>query len=108
MQANTLTGVKYLYRYEINYTSEDGPTSLELREIKVIEETPKTYVIQNRYWQKKRVRKDAYNAYAHTQKDKALEHFVRRTRSRIRWYDFWQRECETAIELAKDEGYNGA
>ena len=91
-----------LYRYEIEYKSEDGDTNVFLREIKVIDETEKTYVIQNRYWQKKRVKKDAYNSYAYAQKDKALAHFIRRTTKRIAWFEFWQEECEKAIELAKE------
>lgn len=90
-----------LYRYEIEYRSEDGDTSVHLREFKVLEETDKTYVIQASYWQKKRVKKDAYNTYAYAQKDKALAHFIRRTNKRISWFQFWQEECEKAIKLAE-------
>lgn len=92
---------KVLYRYEIEYTSEDGPTSLQLRELKIIADKPKTYVVQIVHWRpNKVVRKDTPNAYAHPTKKAALEHFKRRTWSRIRWYEFWRRECETAIGLA--------
>ena len=90
-----------LYRYEIEYKSEDGDTNVYLRELKVLQETDKTYVIDNHY-QRKRVRKDAYNTYAYTQKDKALAHFIRRTNKRIAWFEFWTEECNKALELAKE------
>lgn len=91
-----------LYRYEIEYKSEDGDTNVYLRELKVLQETDKTYLVQNRYWQKKRVRKDAYNSYAYADKDKALQHFIRRTNKRISWFEFWQDECKKALELAEE------
>lgn len=91
-----------LYRYEIEYKSEDGDTNVYLREFKVLEETDKTYLIEINSWTHKRIRKTAYNAYAHTQKQKALDHFVRRTSKRISWFEFWKQECEKALELAKD------
>lgn len=91
-----------LYRYEIEYKNYDGDTDLRLREYKVIDETDKTYLIEQ-YWGKtKRIRKGSYNAWAHAQKDKALEHFVRRTNKRISWYEFWVEECRKALELAKE------
>ena len=90
-----------LYRYEIEYKSEDGDTNVYLRELKVLQETEKTYLIRSQYWQKKRVRKDAYNTYAYAQKDKALAHFIRRTNKRIAWFEFWKEECEKALELAQ-------
>lgn len=91
-----------LYRYEIQYKSEDGDTGVFLRELKVLEETDKTYLVQDSYWRKRRVKKTAYNSYAYTQKDKALDHFIRRTNKRIAWFEFWQEECEKALELAKE------
>lgn len=90
-----------LYRYEIEYKSEDGDTSIHLRELKVLQETDKTYVVDN-YWQRKRVRKDAYNTYAYASKDKALKHFIRRTNKRISWFEFWKEECEKALKLAEE------
>lgn len=95
---------KVLYRYELEYTSEDGPTNVDLREIPVLQETDKTYLVQNRYWQKKRVRKDTPNAYAHATKEAALDHFKRRQANRIRWYEFYQRECERGLEIAEELG----
>ena len=91
-----------LYRYEIQYKSEDGDTSVYLRELKVLEETDKTYLIQDSYFRKRRVKKAAYNSYAYTQKEKALDHFIRRTNKRIAWFEFWQEECEKALELAEE------
>lgn len=90
-----------LYRYEIAYKSEDGDTSVYLRELKVLDETERTYLIENRYWQKKRVRKGAHNTYAYPTKEAALKHFVRRTSKRIGWFEFWQEECEKALKLAE-------
>lgn len=90
-----------LYRYEIGYRNyDDGETRLFLRELKVLEETDKTYLVQN-YHQKKRIRKSSFNAYAHAQKDKALAHFKRRTTKRVSWYEFWVEECNKALELTK-------
>jgi hypothetical protein len=90
-----------LYRYEIQYKSEDGDTNVYLRELKVLQETDKTYLVENHYWQEKRVRKDTYNSYAYAQKDKALAHFIRRTNKRIAWFEFWKEECEKALKLAE-------
>lgn len=91
-----------LYRYEIEYKNYDGDTDIRLREYRVIDETDKTYVIEVYGWTKKRIRKTSYNAWAHAQKDKALDHFIRRTDKRISWYEFWSDECKKALELAKE------
>ncbi len=93
---------KVLYRYEIQYKSEDGDTSVYLRELEVLEETDKTYLIQDRYWHKKRVYKNAHNSYAYDDQVDALRHFIRRTQRRIDWFDFWKEECNKALELAKE------
>lgn len=99
--ADKLT-TQVLYRYEIEYKSYDGDTNVHLREHRVLFETDKTYVIEINAWTTKRIRKTSYNAYAHAQKDKALDHFIRRTNKRVSWYEFWQEECKKAIELAKE------
>lgn len=97
---------KLLYRYEIEYKSEDGDTSVYLRELPVIRETEKTYFINRTYYQllrqgygEKRVLKDAHNTYAYNTKEKAKQHFIRRTQRRIDWFDFWKEECEKGLEL---------
>lgn len=90
-----------LYRYEIEYKSEDGDTNVYLRELKVLQETEKTYLVQDHYWRKKRVVKGAHNSYAYASKTDALDHFIRRTHKRIAWFEFWQSECEKAIKLAE-------
>lgn len=90
-----------LYRYEIEYKSEDGDTNVYLRELKVVQETDKTYVVQN-YYRNKRVYKGAHNSYAYARKEDALQHFIRRTHKRIAWFEFWIEECQKALELAKD------
>jgi len=88
-----------LYRYEIGYKNyDDGDTRVFLRELRVVEETDKTYLVDN-YHQKKRILKSSFNAYAHAQKDKALAHFKRRTSKRVSWYEFWVEECNKALEL---------
>ena len=93
---------KVLYRYEIGYKNyDDGDTRVYLREFTVLEETDKTYLIKTSYWQKKRIRKTSYNAYAHNQKEKALDHFIRRTCKRVDWYEFWIKECKKSIQLAE-------
>jgi hypothetical protein len=101
---------KVLYRYEIEYRSEDGDTSIHLRELPVIRETEKCYFISRNYYEilgkgygEKRVRKDAHNTYAFDTKLKAKEHFIRRTHKRIRWFEFWTEECEKALKLIEDE-----
>lgn len=92
-----------LYRYEIRYKNwDDGDTDLTLRQLKVIEETDKTYLVEVYWGKNKRIRKSSYNAYAHAQKDKALAHFIRRTSKRVSWYEFWVEECDKALDLAKN------
>lgn len=93
---------RVLYRYEIRYKNfDDGDTDLYLKELKVLSETDKTYLVQNNYFDKKRIRKTSYNAYAHATKENALAHFIRRTNKRISWYEFWQEECKKALVLAE-------
>lgn len=89
-----------LYRYEIEYKSEDGDTRVWLRELPVIRETDKTYFVKRDYWGgERRVSKTAYNTHAYNTKEKAKQHFIRRTSTRIGWFDFWKEECEKALKL---------
>lgn len=94
-----------LYRYEIEYKSEDGPTSIQLREIPVIRETAKMYYVKRFYWgdAERGIKKDAYNTYAFNTKEKAKQHFIRRTHKRISWFEFWIEECQKALELIEEE-----
>ncbi len=93
--------MKKLYRYEIEYKNEDGDTQIRLRELPVVRETEKTYFINNSYWgtNLKRVSKTAYNTYAYDTKEDAKAHFMRRTRKRIAWFEFWIEECKKGLEL---------
>lgn len=92
---------KVLYRYEIEYRNEDGDTAVHLRELPVIRETEKTYFVNRFYWgcSERAIKKDAYNTYAYDTKEKAKQHFIRRTHKRISWYEYWTEECEKAIKL---------
>lgn len=93
--------MKYLYRYEIEYSNADDPnTSVRLREIPVIKETDKTYFVKRFYWGgERRILKDAYDTYAYATKEDAKKHFIRRTNSRISWYEYWTKECEKGLKL---------
>lgn len=96
-----MTGV--LYRYEIRYTNfDDGDTEIKLREHPIVKETEKSYCIRP-YWRDKWIRKSAYNAFAHTTKESAKAHFIRRTTSRISWFEFWLKECKKGLELIESE-----
>ena len=44
-----------------------------------------------------------YNTYAYATKEKAKQHFIRRTRKRLAWFEFWTEECEKALELIEGE-----
>lgn len=95
-----------LYRYEIEYTNEDGPTQIRLRELPVLRETEHTYFIGHQYQTSenfgrklKRVSKTAMNTYAYNTKEAAKEHFIRRTETRIKWFNFWLEECKKGLEL---------
>lgn len=95
-----------LYRYEIEYKNEDGDTDVRLIKYPVIRETEYTYFIHLPTYARfsgrlKRVLKNAYNTFAYDTKEKALEHFNRRTFRRIQWFEFWKEECEKALEIAK-------
>jgi hypothetical protein len=99
--------MKILYRYEIEYKSYDDDTTIRLREFKCFRETEHTYFISSEYaylfgGKEKRVRKDADNTYAYDTKKKAVEHFVRRTNTRIKWYKYWIEECKKGLDLIKE------
>lgn len=96
-----------LYRYEIHYSSADGDeTDVVLRTYQVEKETDYTYFIKLPTYARfsgklKKVKKDAYNTFAYDTKDKALEHFNRRTLRRIQWFDYWKEECEKALKITE-------
>lgn len=94
-----------LYRYEIEYKSEDGPTTIHLRELPVIRETDKCYFIRRYYLgdAERRILKDAYNTYAYATEGQAKQHFIRRTNTRIAWYEYWIKECQKALKLIQGE-----
>ena len=96
---------KVLYRYEIEYKSYDGDTSIWLKEIPVVRETDKSYFVQRFYFggSERRISKSAYNTYAYDTKEAAKKHFIRRTSTRISWYEYWTKECKKALELIEDE-----
>lgn len=94
-----------LYRYEIEYRTVDNETDVTLTEIPVVRETQACYFLDSEYFhprKAKRVLKDAMNTYAYDTKEKAKEHFIRRTKTRIRWFKFWLDECEKGLELIKE------
>lgn len=95
---------KVLYRYEIEYRSEDGPTNVRLRELPVMRETDKCYFIRRYYWgsAERRVLKSAYDTYAYDTKEAAKKHFIRRTNHRISWYEYWMEECKKGLELIEE------
>ena len=95
---------KILYRYEIDYKSEDGDTNIRLLELPVIRETEKMYYIKKNHWgdELRRVSKFAYSTYAFNTKEKAKSHFINRTHTHIRWYEYWTEECKKAIELIQE------
>jgi hypothetical protein len=96
--------MKTLYRYEIDYRSDDNDTQVRLKEFPVIRETEHCYFINPIYYphKEKRVLKSAYNTYAYDTKEKAKEHFIRRTNTRIKWFEFWIEECKKGLELIKE------
>lgn len=95
---------KILYRYEIEYSSEDGPTDIRLLELPVIRETEKTYFIKRNYWGgERRVLKKAHRTYAFDTKEAAKQHFISRTNDRISWFKYWIEECEKGIKLIKEK-----
>ena len=94
--------IKFLYRYEIEYRNYDSDTEIRLRILPVIKETEKTWFVDN-YCRTKRVLKDSMNTYAYDTKEKAKEHFIHRTKKRIKWFEFWKKECEKALNLVASE-----
>lgn len=95
--------MKNLYRYEIEYTSEDSETDINLRELPVIRETLYCYFVNPYYYphKERRILKTALNTYAYDTKEKAKDHFIRRTQNRIKWYEFWIDECKKGLEIIK-------
>lgn len=101
--------MKILYRYEIEYRSDDNDdTQIRLMELPVFRETEYTFFIGHQYQTSeafgrklKRVSKTAMNTYAYDTKEKAKEHFIRRTETRIKWFDFWIEQCKNGLELIK-------
>lgn len=102
---NTTNKGKKLYRYEIDYLSQDNETQVNLTDHPIIRETEHTYFIKKHTWSTlvlRRVSKTAFNTFAYITKREAKDHFVRRTTKRISWYKYWLRECEKGLELIKE------
>lgn len=100
--------MKILYRYEIEYMTYDDETTVRLREYPVIRETENSYFIDPKVisipmFAKKRVSKTAYNTFAFDTKEKAKEHFIRRTSKRIAWFEMWKEECEKGLKIIENE-----
>lgn len=98
--------MKTLYRYEIEYKSVDNDTSVFLRKFPVVKETEHTYFIELPSYARfagklKQIKKNAYNTFAYDTKEKAKDHFIRRTQRRIEWFEFWSDECKKALKLIK-------
>ena len=99
--------MKTLYRYEISYKNVDDDTDIVLKEYPVVRETENCYFINHTVigisiHDTKRVSKDAYNTFAYDTKEKAKEHFIRRTSRRIDWFNYWKEECEKGLELIQN------
>jgi len=97
---------KELYRYEILYSNSEEETSVVLRVYPVVRETEYTYFINPRRPvagdKLKRLKKDAMKTFAFDTKEKALKHFINRTKRRLGWYEYWTNECEKGLELRKE------
>lgn len=97
--------MKILYRYELQYSNSDGDvTNVNLIEYKVERETWGCYFIKLPTYARfsgklKRVSKNAYNTFAYISKEKAKDHFIRRTRKRIAWFEYWTKECEEGLQI---------
>lgn len=98
--------MKILYRYEIEYTSEDNETQIRLMKLPVFRETEYTFFVGHQYQTSeafgrklRRVSKTAMNTYAFDTKEEARKHFIRRTKTRVRWFEFWIEECKKGLEL---------
>ena len=96
--------MKTLYRYEIEYEGYDDKTQVRLRDFEIIRETEKSYFIEALYPRlgEKRISKTADKTYAYDTKEKAKEHFIRRTETRIKWFEYWIEECKKGLELIKE------
>ena len=96
--------IKTLYRYEIDYKNLDGDTDVYLRELPIVRETDRCYFIDSSYFyprKEKRVLKGAMNTYAYETKEKAKDHFIRRTTTRIAWFEYWIKECKKGLKIIK-------
>ena len=94
-----------LYRYEIDYKTIDGETSILLREFPIIRETEYTYFINNAVYgyKLKRVSKKANKTYAFDTIEEARKHFISRTETRIAWFEFWIKECKKGLKLIQKQ-----
>jgi len=103
--------MKKLYRYEIDYKNYDEDTQVRLRELPVLRETELTYFVGHQFqtsekWgaKPKRVRKSSMKKYAYETKEEAKKDFIRRTKKRVGWYEFWIEECKKGLEIMEKGG----
>lgn len=99
--------MKEIYRYEIDYKSDDNETGVRLKKYQVIRETEHNYFINHLYQHgvskpTKRVSRTARNTFAYNTIEKARKHFIRRTEKRLSWYKYWIKECEKGLEIIKE------
>ena len=89
--------MKKVYRYS-NLFSE-----LILEEINIIKETDKSYFLD--MYKTKVIRKttlDSSRWFCATTKNIALKQFINRTNKRLEWYAYYTKNCNQALEVAKD------
>jgi len=102
---------KTLYRYKkvcyeesLEYGGQNN-VQLSLIEYPVIRETNSFYIVRQfgKYGKEKRVSKFAHNPFAAPDKSKAMQQFIRRAESSIRFNQHYIRFAKLAIEAAKKE-----
>lgn len=92
------------YRYDIGYSSSDNNTFIYLSTFKVKAETEKGYWLTNgmKNFKKWIPKVENHNKqYAWATKDRAMVHLINRNIDRVRWYKYWIKESEKAIQIGK-------
>lgn len=88
--------MKELYRYVVEYPSEEEVLGIRLKYYRVIKETDSSFLIDmgKLRW----VRKGSLRGYAKVSKEEALDDLKRRLTKQIEWNKFWLKNQERALK----------
>jgi len=95
------------FRYDLEYSNSEQETHLTLTAYPVFKETEKWYWVRSLHLPETKFKKwipkeENWNKqFAWSTPEKAMRHFIRRTKKRVSWLNYWKEQCEIWVNMWK-------